>query len=642
MWHYRARLLREPRFQIFGRLTNEYIVDMFSRDLESRLAYIRTNQERIRREDATLMGLSNVEANENIYLPASFLGSNRWASEQISDSLAIAAAFGSPTFFITMTCNPEWPEIQSQLRPGQDFTDIPMVVVRVFKRKLALLEKALKRMFPNSGPQLYLIHSVEFQKRGLPHAHLLCKFAKDCVHPSDIDMIVSAEIPEDPVDAALVRKFMMHNHPPATRPPSKYCQRESAEGVRTCRFKYPQKLQNETTIDVEGRVQYRPRKPGDEMVVAYCLELLRKFQCHLNFEVANTSHIFQYLFKYIHKGSPFIHLTLFTHAHRDFSAADSARYKLKVTADNGVSTETIDEIDDYWNARYLSAGEAAWRILGFQVAKKHPAVSALPIHLPGSTSNRQYSRKAGLVPTLSQLERYFLRPVGSFQEEQSGTERSFTSLTYAEYYSLFRLVKYDAANEIKPQYFREQPNTTGASRMHVVLRSSAHTHLSRIQTVRPSQGELFYLRAILQNKPCSSFVDAITVDNTQYLTFQDATIALGLFADKNEATYAMLEAVQTLRTPRQLRLLFVHLLVNDCVDSPITMWDAFQNELSYDFVLHANNIVHIGLNSALDDLARLLEEYGKYLGDFGLPEPIFHSREVEHELLSWGDRKSVV
>lgn len=30
MWHYRARLLREPRFRIFGRLTNEYIVDMFS------------------------------------------------------------------------------------------------------------------------------------------------------------------------------------------------------------------------------------------------------------------------------------------------------------------------------------------------------------------------------------------------------------------------------------------------------------------------------------------------------------------------------------------------------------------------------------------------------------------------------------
>lgn len=203
---------------------------MFSRDLESRLAYIRSNQERIRRDDAALMGLSSVEANENIYLPSSFLGSNRWAAEQVADSLAIAAAFGSPTFFITMTCNPEWPEIQSQLRPGQNFTDVPIVVVRVFRRKLALLEKALKTMFPNTGVQLYLIHSVEFQKRGLPHAHILVKFAMDCVHPADIDEVVSAEIPDDPTDAVLVRKFMMHNHPPASRLHSKYCQCESTDG----------------------------------------------------------------------------------------------------------------------------------------------------------------------------------------------------------------------------------------------------------------------------------------------------------------------------------------------------------------------------------------------------------------------------
>jgi hypothetical protein len=43
IWHYRARLLREPRFHIFGHLTNEYVVDMFSRDLECRLYYIKTN-----------------------------------------------------------------------------------------------------------------------------------------------------------------------------------------------------------------------------------------------------------------------------------------------------------------------------------------------------------------------------------------------------------------------------------------------------------------------------------------------------------------------------------------------------------------------------------------------------------------------
>ena len=131
--HYRAHLLREPRFKIFGRLTNEYAIDMFTRNLETRLNYIRANQKRLHEEDAALMGVTHVSDSQNIYLPASFLGSRRWATEQISDSLAVAAKYGPPTFFITMTCNTNWPEIQSQLCHGQDFTGIPVVVIHVFK-----------------------------------------------------------------------------------------------------------------------------------------------------------------------------------------------------------------------------------------------------------------------------------------------------------------------------------------------------------------------------------------------------------------------------------------------------------------------------------------------------------------------------
>ena len=37
MWFYRGRLLREQWFAIFGQLMNEYVVDMFTRDLECRL-----------------------------------------------------------------------------------------------------------------------------------------------------------------------------------------------------------------------------------------------------------------------------------------------------------------------------------------------------------------------------------------------------------------------------------------------------------------------------------------------------------------------------------------------------------------------------------------------------------------------------
>ena len=205
-----------------------------------------------------------------------------------------------------MTCNGQWPAIQSELRRGQDYSDVPVIVARVFKRAVTVLEQSLNTMFPNAGQPLYIIHSVEFQKRGLPHVHVLVKYNHECTHFDDIDSVVSAEIPDNPQDQELVRSHMIHRHPPHDRPPSKYCQRVDEFGHRTCRFGYPQPLQPKTTVDSNGRIHYRRRKFEDQWVVPHNLPLLRKFRCHLNMEVANTSHLFQYLFKYIHKGTQFL------------------------------------------------------------------------------------------------------------------------------------------------------------------------------------------------------------------------------------------------------------------------------------------------------------------------------------------------
>jgi len=311
IWHYRARLLRDPRFLIFGRLANEYIVDMFTRELDSRLSYIRSNQERLRtqEQDAALMGHEEVQDSDNIYLPASFLGSGRWSSNQIADSLTIAATYGPPTFFVTFTCNGDWPEIRSRLRLGQTYADIPVIVCRVFKQKLSRLMALFRTMFPNAGRLLYSIQRVEFQKRGLPHAHILLKYANDCVLPDDIDQVISARIPDDADDAEIVNKFMIHpvhnltvinKIPPSPENPLKYCERWK-DGARVCRFGYPKPPQEQTSFDPSGRVLYR-RGQEDSFVVPHCLPLLRKFNCHINMEIAGCGHLFQYLFKYIHKG----------------------------------------------------------------------------------------------------------------------------------------------------------------------------------------------------------------------------------------------------------------------------------------------------------------------------------------------------
>ncbi|KIJ29565.1 hypothetical protein M422DRAFT_269005 [Sphaerobolus stellatus SS14] len=230
IWHYRSHLLREQIFKIFRRLANEYMVDMWTREVNCRLADIRINRIRIRQEDAELMGVVKVETSSNICIPTSFLGGHEWSSEQVSDALSIAAVMGNPSFFIMETVNPNWPEVTSQLRPGQTWADIPAVVIWVFYACLSTIMLALSTMFPNAGLPIYKISMIGFQKRGLPHAHILLKFHVDCIMAEDINAVVSAELPTSEEDAILVRNWMVHKHRAHTSSTLSGCQQQSNTG----------------------------------------------------------------------------------------------------------------------------------------------------------------------------------------------------------------------------------------------------------------------------------------------------------------------------------------------------------------------------------------------------------------------------
>jgi hypothetical protein len=170
---YKNRLLTDNRFSIFGRLTCEYLCDMYSRIEEERLRYIRRSKEKTG-QDGTLR--DEIEEEGNLELPSSFMGSRKWASEQTADSLTLARTYGPPSFFITMTCNPEWPEIKSRLHPGQQSSDLPVVVARAFKIRLQHLLHVIRTKM---GQITYLTSSIEFQKRGLPHCHIVLQVRTD-------------------------------------------------------------------------------------------------------------------------------------------------------------------------------------------------------------------------------------------------------------------------------------------------------------------------------------------------------------------------------------------------------------------------------------------------------------------------------
>jgi len=54
------------------------------------------------------------------------------------DAMAICCQLGYLDFFMTFTCNPNWPKIMEALfqQPGQCASDRPNIVARVFRLKL--------------------------------------------------------------------------------------------------------------------------------------------------------------------------------------------------------------------------------------------------------------------------------------------------------------------------------------------------------------------------------------------------------------------------------------------------------------------------------------------------------------------------
>ena len=57
-------------------------------------------------------------------------------SECCQDALAINCHFHGADLFLTMTADPNWPEITEALLPGQATADHPDLVVRVFHADL--------------------------------------------------------------------------------------------------------------------------------------------------------------------------------------------------------------------------------------------------------------------------------------------------------------------------------------------------------------------------------------------------------------------------------------------------------------------------------------------------------------------------
>ncbi|XP_043217562.1 uncharacterized protein LOC122379414 [Amphibalanus amphitrite] len=107
------------------------------------------------------------------------------------------------------------------------------------------------------------MHTIEWQKRGLPHAHIVVWMVPDDKpRPDQIDDCVVAELPdpaEDPELHDLVRSKMVHG-PCGGLNPRSACMSDGA-----CTKKFPRNFQRETVVPERGGGYplYRRRAPED-------------------------------------------------------------------------------------------------------------------------------------------------------------------------------------------------------------------------------------------------------------------------------------------------------------------------------------------------------------------------------------------
>jgi hypothetical protein len=575
-----------------GRLLQRYMVDMFASIDQSRLLWFRLNQPTIRAclysglEDAAAQGDDNVDLHslgQRFILPSSYIGGPRHMQQRFQDSMAIARYFGQVDIFLTATTNPQWPEITRELLPGQTAYDRPDLVSRVFQmKKKAIINFIYKHGI--FGSAVAYVYAIEFQKRGLPHVHVLL-FLKEphkLVTTQAIDSCIWARWPNPDTQPLLfetVKRCMVHGPCGAANPISP-CMENGK-----CTKDYPKPFADFTTMDDHGfPIYFRPNdgcsysvgriNVNNQWIVPFCPFLSAAFDCHINVECAASLGSFKYLFKYVEKGPDLASLEI----------------------------NDRDEIKRYSEGRYISPSEAGHRIYQFDLHDQQPNVVRLQIHLPGEHMVT-FNPDENIDVILARASHERMTLTSYFEANANPTDfgAEARKYTYQEF----------------PQHFTWKAD---GKKWSIRQRDPA---IGRMFFVPPTAGERFYLRTLLTVvKGAKSFEDLRRYNsNEPYPTFHAACIARGLLEDDGEWNQCLGEASLML-TGTRLRHLFTTILLFCSPSQPDQLWEQHRRHICDDLPYR---LCTMGINNVSDDD---IYDYGLHIID-----NILH--ESGHSLSDW-------
>ena len=348
----------------------------------------------------------------------------------------------------------------------------------------------------------------------------------------------------------------------------------------TCGKNYPKEYCEVTVVNENGYPTYRRRSESPTVtkgvhlitardVVPYNPYLSKKYQCHLNVEFCGTIRAVKYLYKYTYKGH------------------DRAALEFE-----------MDEVKRYIDARYVGPPEGVWRIFGFHMHDKSHAIERLAVHLP-----------------------FRQRITFSTGEERAALEKAeATQTTLTAWFALN--AESDEWHHLQygqiPEHFTWQRQK--GIWQYRIQKGPAQRVIGRLYGAQPTEGERFFLYLLLLHVPgAQGFLHLKTFGEKTFDTFREAAVARGLVESDKEYEYALEEAAQC-QTPKQMRMLFAHILLNCDISEPARFWEQFRDAVSEDF-FHRTKNADDSYNLALSDLQKVLGRLGKQLEDFGLPCP---------------------
>ena len=178
-------------------LANQYAVDDQAKVEGTRLLFHRLHNQQHRTEtlaglrDGISEDLGTANMGQVFILPSSYTGGARHMAEKLQDTHCYVKEYGTPDIFATMTCDPKNPGISRYQHDGQQSSHVHDVAARWFNQQVVTLMDALNKgdIF---GPVQAYLYTVEWQKRGLPHIHLVV-WLKEKLQPSDTDSVISAK-----------------------------------------------------------------------------------------------------------------------------------------------------------------------------------------------------------------------------------------------------------------------------------------------------------------------------------------------------------------------------------------------------------------------------------------------------------------